>query len=97
MLGGQGGGKPPGWGLGMAFIDQSPSYSLGFEAGKLWERLHTALEDMISETVHTDNREQIRDMALTLGWGVDVTPLKDGWDQLKFTRIGPRQGSVGLN
>lgn len=66
------------YGLVVSFEDQSASYVHGFEAGLLKQRMQT--ETSFEATVHEENRETIRRMAVAYGWEAKFTPTDvPGW------------------
>lgn len=66
------------WGLLVSFPDQSQSFTHGFEAGLLWQRLRSGHEAEIENlTVHAENEEVMRRMALAEGWSCEFEPCKD--------------------
>lgn len=52
--------------LWIRFDDQSESYTLGFEAGQLFQRMLT--ETNIETLIHSKNLNQIQQMATKLGF-----------------------------
>ncbi len=81
-----------GYALVVSFPDQSESFALGHESGRLWERMALNLRSEIEETTHTGNREVIRRMADYLGWSVTVTATEiEGWDFTVLRKIKPQR------
>lgn len=78
------------YGLIVSFEDQSHSYVHGFEAGLLSARMNGGLEAQIEATVHTENRETIRRMALAYGWEVQFEPTEvEGWLYVVLDKTKP--------
>ena len=71
--------------IGMAFVDQSQSFCLGFEAGILYEKLKGG-EMPDKYMVHTENLRQIKLMVsnFNLECFVDPTEVSE-WVQVTFT------------
>lgn len=73
----------------VAFEDQSESYVLGFEAGKIWEKMSAATEDEIELTIHTKNVETIRRMTIAAGWSAEFIESEvEGWTYANLERGG---------
>lgn len=77
------------WGLIVAFPDDSPSFTNGYEAGQIGRRMQCA-EPSIETTLHTENAEVISNMALHYGYTVDIKPTDvAGWSECKLTKARP--------
>lgn len=71
----------------VSFEDQSPSFVHGFEAGTIWEKLRHSKVYSIEMTVHDENVETIRRMAVAEGWDAEFTPSEvEGWTYLRLER-----------
>lgn len=79
-----------GWGLKWRFVDQSPSFVHGVEAGMIYERM-SRLEETIVMTTHAEIEEELRNLANTLGYRASFEPLDDQefWHATTFTRDKP--------
>ncbi len=76
-----------GWGLVVAFPDQSSSFAHGFEAGGIFELLDLNLTDCFIKQTNFENREVIMRMAHHKGWAVEIIPTEtEGWDSCTFTK-----------
>ena len=71
------------YGLIVSFPDQSESFTLGFEAGMIWQRIQNG-ETHIAATVHTANAEVLKRMADAAGL---IASAKDteiqGWSEFE--------------
>lgn len=85
------------YGLVVSFEDQSASYVHGFEAGLLKARMDSGAEASIEATIHEENRETVRRMAVAYGWEAEFKPTSvEGWivvelDKGKLTRTATRR------
>lgn len=84
---------PPAFSLQCRFLDESESFCLGFEAGRLAQRMHAG-ESPISDPVpiHTANAEQVRVLADSMGYDADLqdlAPEHPGWSAFCLTRRPP--------
>lgn len=50
----------------MPFVDESESFTNGFECGQIWDKFERG-EELQNYLCHTDNEKQIRKMAATFG------------------------------
>lgn len=67
--------------LVVSFPDQSQAFTLGFEAGMLWQRMESG-ERSIRATTRVENRECITRMATAQGATARMIPTGvDGWDE----------------
>lgn len=67
--------------LVVSFPDQSQAFTLGFEAGMLWQRMESG-ERLPRATTRVENRECITRMATALGATARFFPTGvDGWDE----------------
>lgn len=71
--------------LKFAFLDQSPSYALGFEAGRCYECIKRGVRDFEFDC-HTENVEQLKDAAIACGWHALADPIADDWTRLRFVK-----------
>lgn len=76
--------------LAFRFDDQSPSYTLGFEAGQLSEMLK-AKANITRHIVHPDNLPTLHRMAEYYGYSliVDGTAI-EGWCEITATPLPPK-------
>lgn len=83
------------YGLIVSFEDQSASYVHGYEAGMLHQRMKSGAEAAIEMTVHIENQETIRRMAVAYGWEAEFKPTAvEGWitvelDKGKLSPVRP--------
>lgn len=81
---------PPQFELFCKFLDESESFCLGFEAGRIAQRMfagETPISDPIP--IHTANAEQIRLLADSMGYDADIqelAPEHAGWSGYCLTR-----------
>jgi hypothetical protein len=73
------------YGMVFRFVDQSEPYTLGFEAGIVYQRMRAAAIP-IETTIHTKNAMQIQLMAAKMGYTVDLKALPDGWSTIVITK-----------
>jgi hypothetical protein len=79
------------------FPDQSESFTLGFEAGIIWNRL-TSGEVEFNLTVHTSNLPVLRNMAKYHGLLLyDLSTNVDGWIQVEFRKSRNKLSLVSIN
>lgn len=76
------------WCLLVSFDDYSDSFTHGFEAGMLWEKLSTMTStEPFCSTVHTANRTTVTRMATARGWVVEFTDTEyPEWTYAVFER-----------
>lgn len=76
-----------GYSLAVSFPDESPSYTHGFEAGGIWQRMKAGREVTITATTHVENREFFRRAAVAEGWSCSIQPTTvEGWDELTLVK-----------
>lgn len=70
----------------MPFLNESHDYTLGFEAGQIWEII---CEGNIVENkpFHTSQRDQIILMCETIGCNYEINKLDDVWSSLVVKSI----------
>lgn len=74
------------FGLAVSFVDQSPSFTNGFEMGILWNRMEGG-RDPIEMMIHAENAEQVHRMAKHLDWIVNaIAPIADGWSKVYLSK-----------
>jgi len=72
--------------LVVEFLNDSPDFAYGFEAGKVYQQMRDAIP-VIEGTYHTQNLEQMMLMARKLGYSaLHVSHLEGDWVQLRFQR-----------
>lgn len=54
----------------VSFVDQSPAYTYGFEAGMIWQRMQ-AREPLIEAVTRAENATTLRRMAQAAGYDVE--------------------------
>lgn len=70
------------FGLLIPFNDQSKSFTLGFEAGQIYEAL-TDIHASFGRTVHTCNLGQIRTIVETMGFQMTEEPtIEPEWTNI---------------
>lgn len=77
------------YGLVVSFPDQSESFTLGFEAGRIDQRMG-ASESPIEECVHTKNEELFRRLADYQGYAMEwrASEVK-GWSYVELRKVRP--------
>jgi hypothetical protein len=75
--------------LWIRFDDQSESYTLGFEAGAIFQRMNQ--ENLIETLIHAKNLNQIQQMATKLGFTcydsmVELLGEYDEWLNVKLEK-----------
>ena len=81
------------YGLIVSFTDQSESFTLGFEAGMIWQRLQNG-ETHIKATVHTSNTEVLKRMSDAVGLDSAAKPTQiEGWSDFE-TMPMPKKGAA---
>ncbi len=74
------------FGMLVSFIDQSHSFTHGFEMGILWRRMETENSD-IEMMIHEENCEQVSLMAKALEWKIDsMCPMGMGWHRVQMSK-----------
>lgn len=66
------------------FIDQSPTFCLGIEAGIVYERMRRG-DSPITSTTHADNEEELRNLANCLDYRAAFEELDEYWHKATFT------------
>ena len=80
----------PGWQLVVEFPDQSASFALGVETGKIWEQMKSGTVAEIDCFTMIENREVLRRIADHLGWKAAAYHVAvKGWDHSVFTKVAP--------
>lgn len=72
-----------GWEPLMAFIDGSPSFAHGFEAGGIWAELSGDFR-VLHRTVHVANLDQYRRMAVHFKQTLEITDYDHEWAFVSF-------------
>jgi len=67
-----------GYGLVLRFEDQSNSFTHGFECGIIWQKLKDK-QVIDRETINTENKEQIQQMAEVHHRIAEFEDIADGW------------------
>jgi hypothetical protein len=68
--------EPEGWGMLWRFVEQSPAFVAGVEAGIIYERM-SRKEQTVQATTHTDNEEELRNLANSLDYSASFEPFGD--------------------
>lgn len=77
------------FGLVVSFPDQSASFTNGFEAGRLDQRMKVG-ETPIEECVHTDNEEIYRRLADYQGYAMEWRASEvEGWSYIELRKVKP--------
>jgi len=80
-------GKDVRYGLIVEFPDDSSSFVHGVEAGILNEQMESGAVSEIEKTVHTENKEVLRRMAVAYGWEISFQPTEvEGWQIVKLKK-----------
>lgn len=70
------------------FADQSPSFTYGFEAGALWQRLKNNPEILENECLREENLELYQDIAKYNKYEIiQDGEVIDGWVHLTFIKL----------
>lgn len=81
------------YGLIVSFPDQSQSFTLGFEAGMIWQRIQSG-EVSLEATTRVENRQVLERMAFASGLSCSLESSGiEGWDNLKMS---PKKTSLYL-
>jgi len=70
----------------MSFIDETPSFCLGFECGQLWSHL-AKNPDLDNYIFHTKNREQVKLICEHFGSRWETEEIDDTWSELRLNRV----------
>ncbi len=73
------------YGMVLLFIDQSPAFCLGFEAGVAYARMKYGRDADFSQSIHTENAGQVRAAGRATGWSVRMEPLDADWSVAHFS------------
>lgn len=74
------------FGMIVSFVDQSHSFTNGFEMGILWRRMETESAD-IEMMIHSENCDQVVRMANALEWKIDsMCPMGMGWHRVQMSK-----------
>ena len=77
------------YGLVVSFPDQSESFTLGFEGGRMDQRM-SASESPIEECVHTSNEELFRRLADYQGYAMEWRASEvEGWSYIELRKVRP--------
>lgn len=86
---------PPEYQLVCRFVDQSESYVLGFEAGRLAQRMQQGESPINNFTpIHAKNEEQLRLLAEAFGYEADIRhldPPHGEWASLYLAKPAPKK------
>lgn len=82
-----------GWAPLLEFTDEGKPFALGFEAGRIWEKLRST-DDPVVETVHVDSAELFMRMAEATERTVRSRGFTDGgdWVEITFGQAGGVSG-----
>jgi hypothetical protein len=70
----------------MPFMDESESYTNGFEAGQLWEQMSSSIP-IKDRAVHSDNAEQIKLICDHFGYQYKLDFSGEGWQILNANPV----------
>lgn len=70
----------------MPFIDESETFTLGFECGQLWEKIKEG-ESFERHPVHTKNIKQIELICRSFGVDFGIEYVNEDWSQLTIKKI----------
>lgn len=85
---------PPGeptYGLVCAFVDSSESFVLGYEAGRIGQRMQAGDTFPDQETVHAKNVEQIHLLGEAYGYDVAAEVMGAPYQEWATLRLSKRQ------
>lgn len=75
----------PGWEpTGLVFVDQSETYALGFEAGRIHAALQLTRWHVLTATVHVANAEMMARLADHHGYRLITREHDDSWMVAQF-------------
>jgi hypothetical protein len=75
--------------LVMPFIDQSPSFALGFECGLLYQQMAEG-KTIKDEIIHTENREQVEEICRRFRYEYEIGVSVSGWNSFNAKPTGER-------
>ena len=86
--------------LVLSFDDDSPSFTHGFEVGRVWQRME-AKEGLFGSTLdgvhfHATNLPVFQRMAELHGYHCDPGQMDDEWVAIDFTRQEPARPKLKL-
>jgi hypothetical protein len=70
----------------MPFIDESESFTNGFECGQIWQRISEG-ETIANQLIHWENAEQIKRICETFGLSCEITQWNETWAYLTVFSI----------
>lgn len=70
----------------MPFIDESESFTNGFECGQIWQRISEG-ETIERQIVHRENEKQIEFICRTFGVECGIDIIDDTWSYLTVKSI----------
>lgn len=77
------------YGLVVSFPDQSESFTLGYEGGRIDQRMSVS-ESPIEECVHSSNEELFRRLAEYQGYAMEWRRSEvEGWSYLELRKVRP--------
>jgi hypothetical protein len=82
-------------GLIIKFIDESESFTAGFEAGQVFEKLSASPNELIG-VYHFENGEMLFRIGRHFGYEITFAPSTvEGWAEVTFTKpVRPRLSVV---
>ena len=79
----------------LEFPDQSENFSMGFEAGIVWQLMNDQIASF-EKGVHEVNRELFDRMATLHGYSITQMSNWENFVQLLFTRTGPKSDTFKI-
>lgn len=70
----------------MPFLDESNSYTNGFEVGLLWEKMSNG-ETFSNQLIHDENVDQIKLMCDHFGYEYSITSTTEDWAYLTASPV----------
>lgn len=65
----------------MPFVDESESFTNGFECGQIWEILSKG-ESITDKWIHQENTKQVEMMCRRFMYSCTIEYVSDGWSKL---------------
>jgi hypothetical protein len=70
----------------MPFLDESESFTNGFECGQIWQRVSEG-ETFDKQLIHTENKEQIEMICRSFGVDFGIIEYNETWAYLTVKPI----------
>lgn len=68
----------------LEFINDSPSFTQGWECGTIWQRMMNG-EDILNEYVHTANKAMLERISVKLGYQYSIDEVDETWTLMTAT------------